>query len=73
VRKSSGKRRARQCLPVLYLDEHLYFNGFSRYVSVCGSFGYKVFCLVKLYFYLFAGSLSVPMADTLVEDPDKDG
>jgi hypothetical protein len=27
----------------LYLDEHLYFSGFFRYVSVHGSFGYKVF------------------------------
>ena len=33
----------------------------------------KVFRLVKLYFYLFAGSSSVPMADTLVESPDEDG
>ena len=33
----------------------------------------KVFCIVKLYSYLFAGSSSIPVADTLVEGPDKDG
>ena len=33
----------------------------------------KVFCIVKLYSYLFVGSSSVPMVDTLVEGPDEDG
>jgi hypothetical protein len=30
-------------------------------------------CLVNLYSYLFAGSSSVLIADTLVKGPDKDG
>jgi hypothetical protein len=30
------------------------------------------FCRVELYLYLFMGSSSIPMADALVEGPDKD-
>jgi hypothetical protein len=30
-------------------------------------------CLVNLYSYLFVGSSSVLIADTLVKGPDKDG
>jgi hypothetical protein len=42
-------------------------------VSVCGSFSIKVFQLVKLYSYLLVGSLTVFVADTVVEGANKDG
>ena len=35
--------QACQCLPNLYLGEHLYLNGFSRIVSVRVSYGIKSF------------------------------
>jgi hypothetical protein len=70
-----GRERGRAELvdisPSLYLNEHLHLNG--AFCECSWFFWHEVFWLVKLYSYLFAGSASVPMADALVEGPDKDG
>ena len=59
--------------PRLYLDEHRLCTSTGILVSVHGFFGHKSLLIVNLYSYFLAGSSSVPMADALVEGPDKDG
>jgi hypothetical protein len=59
-------------LPCLYLNEHMLRTSMGILVSVRGSFGIKVFRLVKLYSYFLVGSLAVLVVDTLVEGPDED-
>jgi hypothetical protein len=53
--------------PRLYLDIYKLYTSMGILVSIHGSLVIKVFCIAKLYFYLFVGSSSVLVADTLVE------
>jgi hypothetical protein len=71
VRESTGKSRTCRCLPKLVPQRTPVPHGIF---SKCSGFlWYKVFQLVKLYLYLFAGSSSALVVDALVEGPDKDG